>query len=410
MKLPLFGGVVAGCLSAVGLTSITKLWTYTAEVPVETSLLSSDPAGVSFLSRSSRDENSEAIIGPDDDPRLSQILSYGWPEGGRIKRTFKNHVLEYDCARRTPTWVAEHLTAEFLKGTANRQASRFKMDPHIPEEFSAFNSDYRGSGWSRGHMTPAGDNKMSQESMDETFYLTNIVPQNFENNGGFWNRFEIYCRDLTQSFKDVWVTSGPLFLPTEEENGKKIVKYEVIGDSEVSVPTHLYKVIVAKNGNETVTGSFIVPNKPIDYSHHLKEFQVSMNYLERKAGVKFYTNLNRELAGDLCEQNGCNLLTKTQTDQFVFTQRLKKVPNLKKLTKLWQEIQDKEIPVNKKMQDIYQRRLLELPDEKSSPTNSTPAAQGVDVTYQERITKKPLVDVADPELASQQTARAAASG
>lgn len=68
---------------------------------------------------------------------------------------------------------------------------------------------------------------------------------------------------------------------------------QVIGENEVSVPTHLYKVIVANQGDDVFTGSFVVPNKPIDYSHHLKEFQVSMDFLEKKVGVKFYTNLNR---------------------------------------------------------------------------------------------------------------------
>ena len=37
--------------------------------------------------------------------------------------------------------------------------------------------DFRGSGWSRGHMAPAGNNKHSQAAMNQTFYLTNIVPQ-----------------------------------------------------------------------------------------------------------------------------------------------------------------------------------------------------------------------------------------
>ena len=63
--------------------------------------------------------------------------------------------------------------------------------------------------------------------MKETFYLSNIVPQDFNNNGNFWNRFEIYCRDLVNKYKDVWVTTGPLFLPEETEDGKKIVNYEV---------------------------------------------------------------------------------------------------------------------------------------------------------------------------------------
>lgn len=64
--------------------------------------------------------------------------------------------------------------------------------------------------------------------MEETFYYTNIVPQDVNNNGGFWNRLEMYCRDLTDKFSEVRVISGPLMLPVQEEEGtKKFVKYEV---------------------------------------------------------------------------------------------------------------------------------------------------------------------------------------
>lgn len=52
----------------------------------------------------------------------------------------------------------------FYIGPANRKNIRFKSDPNIPKQFSADNSDYLGSGWSRGHMAPAGDNKNSQVS------------------------------------------------------------------------------------------------------------------------------------------------------------------------------------------------------------------------------------------------------
>lgn len=49
-----------------------------------------------------------------------------------------------------------------IPGTASRKHSNFMPDPSIPPLFSADNSDYRGSGWSRGHMAPAGDNKFDQ--------------------------------------------------------------------------------------------------------------------------------------------------------------------------------------------------------------------------------------------------------
>lgn len=67
----------------------------------------------------------------------------------------------------------------------------------------------------------------------------------------------------------------------------------MIGDNEVAVPTHLYKVIVAKQGGQVATGAFIVPNKPLTYAHHLTSFQVPLSHLERKVGTRFYTDLDR---------------------------------------------------------------------------------------------------------------------
>jgi len=72
-----------------------------------------------------------------------------------------------------------------------------------------------------------GDFKRSQESMQETFYLTNILPQDYDNNGGFWYRMENYCRALTNRFSDVYVISGPLFL-SHNMRDKKMVTFQVI--------------------------------------------------------------------------------------------------------------------------------------------------------------------------------------
>ena len=56
-----------------------------------------------------------------------------------------------------------------LVGGANRRYSKFKADPHISARFSAENSDYWNSGWSRGHMAPAGNNKFNQVTNNVTF-------------------------------------------------------------------------------------------------------------------------------------------------------------------------------------------------------------------------------------------------
>ena len=61
----------------------------------------------------------------------------------------------------------------------------FQSDPTVPARFSSSNADYSKSGWSRGHMTPAADCKHCQTAMDDSHYLTNIVPQDSDNNSGY---------------------------------------------------------------------------------------------------------------------------------------------------------------------------------------------------------------------------------
>lgn len=65
--------------------------------------------------------------------------------------------------------------------------------------------------------------------MDESFYLSNVVPQDLDNNSGFWNRFEIYCRGLTEKYSNVYIISGPLMLANGKTgDGKhKTVTYPV---------------------------------------------------------------------------------------------------------------------------------------------------------------------------------------
>jgi len=59
-----------------------------------------------------------------------------------------------------------------------------QVDPNVPVEYQASNNDYLGSGWSRGHMAAAANHAHNQEEMNETFYLSNVVPQVLNNNIG----------------------------------------------------------------------------------------------------------------------------------------------------------------------------------------------------------------------------------
>ena len=64
--------------------------------------------------------------------------------------------------------------------------------------------------------------------MDDTFYYTNIAPQNSQNNKGIWYKIECFCRKLAEKYSNVFVVSGPLFIAERDlSNGKTFMKYQV---------------------------------------------------------------------------------------------------------------------------------------------------------------------------------------
>ncbi|XP_036445477.1 nuclease EXOG, mitochondrial-like [Colossoma macropomum] len=294
----------------------------------------------------------------------SLIKRYGIPLTGAETRSYTNHILSYDQGRRIPKWVAEHLSTEKLLGRADRKHCKFKPDPGVPELFTAHNEDYLGSGWSRGHMAPAADNKFSQHSMAETFYLSNIVPQNYENNAGFWNRLEMYCRELTERFSDVWVISGPLTLPQVGEDGKKTVSYQLIGKDDVAVPTHLYKVILAQkdpSAEVLALGAFVVPNAPIGFNHHLKEYQVSLTELERMSGLTFFPKVDKtQSLKNLCTVDSCELMDFKRFTLYMTGRKVGGAKTLAKLDKIMAELKEAGIPPDEYLVKLYLEKKQEL--------------------------------------------------
>ena len=120
------------------------------------------------LSSQNDDNNSEAHFEPLD-PRIQRaqsILKYGAPQSLSPGILYnENHVLEFDPIRKTPIWVAEHITQHHVNPespTANRKKSKFAPDNRVDESIRSSNQDYWDSGWSRGHMAPAGNNKHCQ--------------------------------------------------------------------------------------------------------------------------------------------------------------------------------------------------------------------------------------------------------
>ena len=197
------------------------------------------------------------------------------------------YVLAYDGKTRHANWVYEELTTDSLSGSTERSDFDFMEDPMIPPHLRANKSDYRGSGFDRGHLSPAANARSSPQAMKDTFYLSNISPQHPQLNRKYWLKLERHVREMTKSHAKVCVITGPLFIPEIDKDGKKYVRYQVIGENNVAVPTHYFKVIHGKTNQAVVTEAYVIPNRPIENDPPLKTFAVSLDKVEKAAGLTF---------------------------------------------------------------------------------------------------------------------------
>ncbi|NXX51499.1 NUCG Endonuclease, partial [Tricholaema leucomelas] len=234
-----------------------------------------------------------AAAGP---PALSgsgrpELTKYGLPGLAQL-RSRESYVLCYDPRNRSALWVIEQLNRNTLSGASDRTACDFREDDSVHEYHRATNADYRGSGFDRGHLAAAGNHKWSQQAMSDTFYLSNIAPQNPHLNQNAWNNLEKYSRSLTKHNKNVYVCTGPLYLPRMEADGKMYVKYQVIGKNNVAVPTHFFKVLILeKESGDIELRSYVMPNCPVDEKIPLEHFLVPIESIERASGLLFVPNI-----------------------------------------------------------------------------------------------------------------------
>jgi endonuclease G len=229
--------------------------------------------------------------------RISQIMRFGFP-GLDTVRSHSDYVLSYDRRNRVPHWVFEHITKESIDKVEGVERSKadFKEDQSVHEYFRSKNSDYKYSGYDRGHMAPAGNHRRNQEMCNETFLLSNMAPQVGRGfNRDKWEHLERYARKMTKLYKNVYICTGPLYLPKKEVDGKMYVKYEVIGSNQVSVPTHFFKVIVGESEDHQLEmEAFVLPNQVIPDDTPLANFQVPVDSIERAAGLLFFDRLSRD--------------------------------------------------------------------------------------------------------------------
>lgn len=206
---------------------------------------------------------------------------------------YSGFVVNYNTQKLIPNWVAYEITAEEVAGEVPR-ARGFSMDLDYKGR-QAMREDYSNTGWDKGHMAPAADMKWSQSAMNESFYLTNICPQNHDLNGKDWHTLEKYVWDWALKYGSVWVVCGPYFYANN---------YGTIGNQNVAVPDVFFKAVLRYDGKEYHSIAFVFENN--ERKQSVWDAVVSVNDVEALTGYDFFTNLSDQLEEDVESQSNWN--------------------------------------------------------------------------------------------------------
>jgi endonuclease G len=181
---------------------------------------------------------------------------------------------------RIPLAVSWYLTREHASGRHQRKNQMFHPDPEVKNPTTT--EDYIQSGYDRGHMCPAGDNKWSQEALEQTFLMTNICPQNHNLNKNDWNDLEQLCRQWARKYGKIYVVCGPLL---RGSNHRQIGPRS----RRVTVPEAFYKVVM-RTGKNAAAIAFVYDNK--GQSQPMRQAVRTVDEVERLTGLDFYSALD----------------------------------------------------------------------------------------------------------------------
>jgi endonuclease G len=194
------------------------------------------------------------------------------------------YTLSYNETHEQANWVAYKLTSNQVLGTFSRK-DNFRVDPKVSTG-SALLSDYKGSGYDRGHLAPAADMKMSEVSMSESFYMSNMSPQHPSFNRGIWKKLEEKVRNWAMKESIIYVATGPILEDDLSYIGKN-----------VSIPNYYYKVILDYSEPEIKGIGFILPNAKSNTS--LESYAVSIDKVEKSTGIDFFANLPDKIEAEI---------------------------------------------------------------------------------------------------------------
>ena len=198
------------------------------------------------------------------------------PEQSSQTLHYTGFSLSYNNNTKIANWVGYELTADETVSKVKR-VNKFVKDPNVMN--SATNKDYLKSGYDRGHLAPAADMGWSEKSMFESFYYSNMTPQEPSFNRGIWKELEEKCRNWAQRDSAIIIVTGPIVSGEEKK----------LGNTGIVIPNYFVKAILYPFSEKPHSIGFVIKNE--GSLKQLKEFSITIDSLETLTGFDFFQQL-----------------------------------------------------------------------------------------------------------------------
>jgi len=203
-------------------------------------------------------------------------------------RTLTNtgYAVGYSDARGNPLWAAYRVSDRPVSEAPPRP-EKFVVDKRTAARVSP--ADYTGSGYDRGHLAPnyAIALHHGAQAQEETFLMSNIIPQRHGLNAGLWKKLEQkIARNYPGRFGEVWVLAGPIFGEHPQRIGQAGGPR---AHTPVAVPEACYMILVDENAGRLRTLTFIFPQQP--RSDNLADYLTTIDEIEARTGLDFFSAL-----------------------------------------------------------------------------------------------------------------------
>lgn len=219
---------------------------------------------------------------------FTAAFDFAWPAYSAtdaiIERPY--YTIRYNEEHEQAMWVAYKLVADSLAKPTFERKDDFREDPRV-KTGSATLADYKGSGYDRGHLAPAADFSYDEFALSQSFYMSNMSPQDPSFNRGVWKKLEDQVRDWATANHSVYVVTGPVLNK----------KFKTIGKNEVSVPEYYYKIVLDIEKPEVKAIAFMIKNEKS--SAELSTFVVTIDEIEKLTQLDFFPSIPDELENAL---------------------------------------------------------------------------------------------------------------